>query len=203
MKKWFIMLPAVCAALFAFAACGGNTLDPLNAMLDLDYSQIVLTVKNTFAEDLPSTDFDEEMSLTSVYEITYAGDAANVHYVVERFAKIDGMVVDESLAVPETYEGEALFEKGVLVSKTDDGVSIPDNISGIGFDFQDKYFKNVQLEDMYFIADVSDPGAFMGSRINCTDMKVKAIFLDSFYNIIISYTSNEGTAVDITYDFTL
>lgn len=202
MKKLIFMIAAGFAALFTFTACAEPNFDHLNNMLDLEYSKIVLTVKDIFFEDLPSTDFDEEISLTSVYEITYSGDVANVHYVVERFAQIDGILVDESLATPEKLEGEAMIKDGFVVTKPDDDVWIPTQIAD-GLNFKTKYFNNIDLGDTNFKADVKDPGAFMGTEIFCTDMQVAVSFLDSLSAMLITYNKQSGNKIEILYEFTL
>lgn len=202
MKKLILALSVFCAALFTFTACAGPNLDHLNDMLDLDYSKIVLTVKDIFFEDLSLSDFDEEVSLTSVYEITYSGDVANVHYAVERFAQIDGTLADESLATPEKLEGEAMIKDGLVITKPDDDVWIPIQIAG-GLNFNNRYFDNIDLGDMYFKADVKNPSAFMGTEIYGTDMKVYAGFIDSFINMLITYRAQSGNNIEILYEFTL
>ncbi len=202
MKKLILALSAFCAALFTFTACAGPNLDHLNDMLDLDYSKIVLTVKDIFFEDLPLSDSNEEVSLTSVYEITYSGDVANVHYLVERFAQIDGILADESLATHEMLEGEAMIKDGLVITKPDDDVWVPIQIAG-GLNFKSQYFDNIDLGDMYFTADVKNPRAFMGSELYCTDMKVSAGFIDSFINMSITYRAQSGNNVEILYEFTL
>ncbi len=204
MKKLVFMLTAVCVALFTFTACANDNYEKLNDMLELDYSKIVITVKDTFFEDLPLSDFNEEISLTSKYEITYSnGDTANVHYTVEQFAQIDGMVVDENLATPKKLEGDAVIKNGELVSKTDDGVWLPTQILDDGLDFEKEYFKNADFGDGHFVADVINPSAFMGTSIVCTEMRAGAGFSGSFDNIVITYKSDGGNKVKIIYDFYL
>lgn len=209
MKKLILMFLAGCAVLCAFTACSKDDaeqekIERLNSFLEINYSKIVLTVKDTFIEDLPLSDVNEELSLTSEYVITYTDEnTVHVDYCVERFAQIDGILADENLATPEKIKGEAVIVDGAVASKTDDDAYIPPQIIGGGLDFKKIYFENINLGDMYFIADVKDPDSFMGTAITCSDMKVETSFLDAFYNILITYRSESGSKVEIRYAFTL
>ena len=197
MKKKWIMFAAVCA----FSCClglvgcdmGSNTgeYDALNAMLDADYSQIVLTVTDTF---------DKNTSLTSEYTVKYSTDTITVTYTVERFneASLDNPSTD----IKTTLTGEAVIEDGAIVSRSGDDIKLPVDIAKPRLTFNKKYFENVNLTGVNLKADVKNADAFLGSQVSCTGMKVSATFLDVFYNINISYTSAGGNKVEYKYVFT-
>lgn len=196
MKKHIFMLAAVGVAACCLGACttepAVNEYDVLNDMLNKSYSQIVLTVTDTF---------DENTWLTSEYIMEYSDSGVTVNYSVEKFDKIDASLDGPLENVKTILTGEVVIENGIVISDNDD-VNITADIAEIGLNFNGDYFDNAQLEDMSLKADVKNVSAFLGSQLTCTDMKVQATFLMVFYNIKITYTSESGSKVEYNYAFT-
>ena len=198
MKKQFLAFAAIGVAVCCLGACAKKTdngdnaeYDALNTMLKVDYSKIELTVTNTY---------DEDTSLESKYLMTYSDTRITVEYSVERFIEIS--LDNPSAEVKTTLTGVAVIKDGDI-SFTGDDVGITSEIANPKLTFKKDYFKDAQLTDMYLIADVKNASAFLGSQLKCTDMKVKAIFLDVFYEIQISYVSEIGSKVEYAYTFNI
>lgn len=199
MKKSIILIASVCAAACCFGACENNVADTsqydqLNEMLNASYSQIVLTVENTF---------DEHTSLKSEYVINYSESVVTVNYTVEKFATIEADLDGTLSDIKTTLVGEAKIKDGVVFFVEGDDISLTADIAQPGLTFKKEYFENVDLTGVYLMADVKNASAFLGSQITCTDMHVKATFLEVFYNIDITYTSAGGSQVAYSYAFTL
>ena len=190
-------IPVILTLCVAAAVCGGCTTennevyDNLNAKLKLNYSQIVLTVTN---------DIDEETTLTSEYAMKFADGGMTVTYSVER---LPGISLDATASGKTTLVGEAKVAGGSVTYLSGDKVDLDVVTAGTGLNFNKDYFTNVDSADMYFKADVTNPGGFMGSSLNCTDMKVSAVFLQAFYEIEINYKGQEGNSVKYLYAFSL
>lgn len=188
------LIPAV-TVLLAAAVLGGcktkqnNEYDALNKMLDYDYSQIVLTVTN---------DFGGEAVLVSEYTMKISDSGVTVNYSVERFS---GLSLGSTTAEKTTLTGEATVAGGEVTYVSGDEADLGAVTASGGFDFQKDYFENADLTETYLTADVKNPSAFMGSEITCTEMKVKAIFIDRFYEIKINYKSQSGALVEYKYVF--
>ena len=198
MKKRLLTIAAIGVAVCCLGACkpassgtAADEYDDLNAMLNADYSQIVLTVTNTY---------DEDTSLKSEYTITYSETQITVEYSVERF--VDISLDNPSKEIKTTLSGVAVIINDDI-SFNGDEVDITAEIAKPGLTFKKDYFKNAQLTGNYLIADVKNASAFLGSQLNCSDMKVNAIFLDMFYEIQISYISESGNKVEIEYLFNI
>lgn len=193
MKKTFFMLAVVCAAVCCLSACT-NEYDALNAMLNADYSKIVITVTDTF---------DENTRLQSEYIMCFSENETTVNYTVEKFAIIgdsfDNLITD----VKTVLTGEAVIRDGVIVSVNGDDVNLPALVTKRGLNFKKRYFENVQLTGLYLEADVKNASGFLGIGLTCSNMKVQATFLKVFDNICITYTSESGNQVEYKYVFTL
>lgn len=196
MKKPILMLAAVGAAACCFGACGESYDEyaTLNEMLNADYSQVVLTVTNTF---------DERTSLSSVYTIKYFGVTVTVEYAVEQFTKIDASLDGPAEDVITTLTGEMIIQGGVVTSRDGDDVNLTAEVAYIGLEFKEEYFANVELTGNYLKAEVTNASAFLGSQLTCTDMKVYATFIEVFNEITVTYTSESGSLVEYDYIFTL
>lgn len=192
MKKTIFAVAAACAAALSLGACttASDEYAPLNAMLDLNYSKIILTVTDTF---------DDTASLTSEYEMEYSDGGVTVKYSVERFTEVslDAPAANEKT----TLTGTAQIKDGAVTGG--ENVNLPATIADTGLTFKGEYFENAELEGTYLKADVKNVSGFMGADIVCSDMKVFATFLDSFYNIRITYTGEKGNAVKCLYEFSL
>ncbi len=190
----FLALAVSCCAI-CLAACTAEAYDgyqALNDMLRADYSKVILTVTDTF---------DETTALRSEYAFVYGDGEITVQYRVERFAEIGDLT--EQTALKRTLSGEAVIKDGAIVSQSGDEAELPSADGARGLAFRREYFKNATLTGVYLKADVKDPEAFLGTKIVCDDMKVEATFLEVFYAIRISYTSGMGSAVEISYEFSL
>ncbi len=194
MKKMIFVLAAVCAAVCCLGACGkseSDSYDSLDEMMKMSYSQIDVSVTNTF---------DENTSLKSEYKVSYSGNSITVTYEVEKFSafELDGPLP----GFKTTMKGEAVIENGTIVSVNGDEVDLPATVMKPGFTFKKKYFADATLTDAYFIADVKEPNRFFDTNIPCSNMKVKATFLEVFHDIRITYTSERGSEVEYKYLFT-
>ena len=194
MKKQYFALVTVGIAACCLGACKSkhDEYDALNAMLHANYSQMSITVTDTF---------DENTSLKSIYLVTYLGDFAIVDYSIEQFAELslDGPT---SSSAKTTRTGKATIEYDT-VRIEGDSVDIDFySIAHPKLTFAKANFINVLLSDVYLIADVEDPSAFLGAEIDCSNMTVTAMFRDVFDNIQINYTSEGGNEVNYTYIFT-
>ena len=197
MKKFIPVLAALCLGAAAVAGCTAEEdnipaekYDELNAMLAKDYSQIVLTVENTYGTD----------TLESVYTINYTNGGMTVEYSVERFAELS---LGTAAQLKTTVTGEAKIEGDEITYIDGEKVDLTAVIQSGGINFKKEYFKNAELTDMTFDADVKNPQGFIGSEITCTNMTVSATYLYFFYSINISYTSQSGNYVKYSYKFTV
>lgn len=200
MKKQILAFAAIGVAACCLGACTKvdkdkdnsfvNEYDNLNAMLNANYSQIEITVTDTF---------DENTSLKSDYIIKYSDSQIKVEYSVEEFAEVS---LDGTSDLITTLKGEAVIKDGAI-SFDGDKVGITADIAKLGLNFNENFFTNAQLTGNYFIADVEFASAFLGSAIECSSMKVNATFFEVFYDIQITYVSESGNNVEYTYIFTL
>lgn len=196
MKKQILMLTAVCAAACCLGACGEpyDEYATLNDMINADYSQVVLTVTDTF---------DEHTSLSSVYTIKYSGVTVTVEYEVEKFTKIDASLDGPAEDVITTLTGVMVIEGGVVTSRDGDDVCLTAEVAYIGLEFKKEYFANAELTGNFLRAEVTDASAFLGSQLTCTDMRVYATFIEVFNEINITYISGSGSFVEYDYIFTI
>lgn len=194
MKK-FIAVIAVIAAACCLGACKGKkeeqTFDQyqaLNEMLGASYSQISLTVTDTF---------DENTSLKSEYTIKFSDSETTVQYSVERFAGLS--LDDTSSDVKTTLTGTAVIKNGKVTGGEEVGITA--DMAKTGLTFKEEYFENITINGVSLKADVKNASAFLGSDIVCSDMKVEAKYLILFNTIEISYTKN-GNKIEYKYVFT-
>ena len=193
MKK----IPVIMTLCVAAAVCGGcatestKEYDELNAKLNLNYSQIVLTVNNTV---------DEGSVLTSEYTMKFTEGEVKVNYSVERFAEVS---LDSATTGKTTVVGEAKIADGKVTYVSGENVNLDVLKTGTGLNFKKEYFNNIDLTGIYLIADVTNPTGFMGSPLTCSEMKVRATFLEVFFDIRISYLAQSGNSVEYIYNFSL
>ena len=195
MKKKLILAIAAISAAACFGACGKNNggfnhYDEINKMFNMDYSQIAVTVTDTF---------DSSTKLVSEYTMTYSGSEITVEYNVER---VTGISIDTGAVQTEKHTGTAVIRNGAVIS--DDGGMI-DTVPSANFKFKADYFTNVVevMIDIQLDADVKNPSAFMGTQMTCTDMHVVANYFDSIRDMQITYTAESGNTVNISYVFTV
>lgn len=196
MKK-LALTAALCLSLCCLSACDEkpdvvpDRYGALNDMLGAAYSQIAITVTETFGEGL---------SLKGEYVITYAEGIPSLSYRVEQFAEFgDAEELPEDLKI--TLSGEAVMKDGKLQTVEGDALQVSPYFAD-GLTFKEEYFGNAELTDVYLRADVKDPVSFLGDpTLRCNGMYVEAVFLDLFVEIGISYTAEDGSAVEYTYEF--
>ena len=195
MKKRILAILIVCAAVAVAGGCEKipenvpNEYDELNAMLAHSYSQIVLTVTN---------EFDEDSVLTSEYTMKFSDAGMTITYSVERFS---GISLDSEASFKKTLTGEAVIADGKVSYVQGDNVNLDAVTVGEGLNFKEEYFSNTEFTEVTVKADVTDPSGFMGAEFTCTEMKMKAKFLEVFYNIEITYTAQSGNHVTYNYKF--
>lgn len=197
MKKSILIISAAaaCVAACSLGACSCNNkktseYDALNAMQDATYSQITLTVTETYSDGL---------SLESNYFIEYSEDEITVEYTFERFSSLS--IGDSSTNFKTLHTGAATIKNGeVIVAGEDAGVT--ESFANPKFTFRKDNFENAVFENgTSFSADVKNAASFWGLAVSYTDMKVYAVWVnDEFSTIKINYTQN-GVAVEYRYIF--
>lgn len=196
MKKSVLMITAAaaCVAACGFGACsckksGNSGYDKLNDMLNANYSQIALTVTDTF---------DDESTLISEYIIKYSESEITVEYTVERFSSLSLDGTSDSFKTVLT--GTAVIKDGSVTGGEEVGITA--SIANPKLNFKSSYFGQAYLTDTSLLAEVKEPSAFLGIAVSsCTDMKVNAKFSDVFSDIKVIYTQN-GNKVEYKYVFT-
>lgn len=194
------MIAALCTAACSLAACRSSCrgedefykYEQLNSILKdtyQHYSQISLTVTDTFGEDI---------SLESKYTIKKSENEITVEYRVERFSILS--LDDPATEVKTVYEGTATIKEGMVTGGEDVGINA--DIATPHLTFMKQYFENATLTALNLSADVVNPSEFLGADLTCTDMKVYAEFLAVFSSIKINYTEN-GNKVQYLYQFTI
>lgn len=193
MRKSILMIAAASVAACCLGACTVSCNDQsefykyeqLNSMLSEKYSQISLTVTDTF---------DEDTTLKSEYVFKYSESEITVEYSVER---LTGLSLDEPSAdFKTTHKGTAVIKDGAVTGGEEVGITA--DMASLKFNFKESYFENATLTGVYLKADVKSVGSFLGLALDCTDMKVYAEFLEVFYNISLSYKQGDNK---IVYDY--
>lgn len=193
-RKFIPVILAGCAAAAIFGGCTtdeSTNYEELNAKLDLEYSQIVLTVTNTY---------DENSVLTDKYTIKHVEGVVTVNYSIERFAEVS---LDSATDEKTTIVGEAVVMGENVIYIDGEEAPLDALAAGTGLSFKQEYFVNATLADGSLNADVSNPSGFMGALLNGTSMKVSATFGEAFNNIKITYNAKDGHQVEYLYSFTV
>ena len=198
MKKEFFALAVVGVAACCFGACKQSNdkaeYEALTKKLKASYSQIELTVTDTF----PAGD-----SLQSKYTMSYSSNSITVNYEVEQFVEIS-LDAPASTGAKTTLTGVVAVVQYDIVSVAGDEVDLDFYaIAHPSYTFDKNYFKNAEWTGNYFTANVDNPKGFMGSKINCKNMKVAVIFNDEVLDKLeISYNSASGSQIKYSYAFT-
>ena len=195
MKKAVLLISSICASACALSACSAcgekevSVYDSLNSMLVASYSQISISVDNTFT--------DADITLGSVYMLIYNEDTITVQYRVERLNELsfDNPTTEPKYAI----EGTAVIVDGMITGGNDVGLNV--YIANIPLEFNEKYFSNTVIDETSLSADVISPSEFLGSKIDCTDMKVMAKFSDVLESITVTYNL-DAQEVEYRYVFT-
>lgn len=195
-KKYIPLITTVCVAAAVCAGCttkgADNTeYDKLNAKLQADYSQIVLNVTN---------EIDEDTTLSGEYTMNFSDDGVTVTYRVETLPELS---LDTTAGEKLTLTGEAKITGKTVTYVSGDEAPLDALTAGKGLNFKSEYFKNADLTDTHLIADVVNPGGFMGSQLKCTGMKVNASFVSVFSEISVTYTGQGGNRVEYLYTFSV
>ena len=195
MKKPVLLISAICVSACALSACNAcgekevSVYDNLNSMLVASYSQISISVENTFT--------DADITLESVYVLIYGEDTITVQYRVER---LSGLSYDNPTTEPKyATEGTAVISDGMITGGNDVGLTV--YIANIPLEFNEKYFSNIVLDETSLSADVTKTSEFLGSKVDCTDMKVIAKFSDVLESITVTYNL-DSQKVEYRYVFT-
>ena len=190
MKKSFVFVVILCLLVCLAACTPQQGSEQLNEKLKANYSQISLSVTTKYLGE----------TLTSTVTTTTEGDVSTVTYSIQQFSTFNEGI-PESLIV--TKQGTLTVEKGVITSIDGDEADI--DVSGVSagnLSFDDNYFKNANLTATQFTAEVSAPAAFLGTAVQCSDMKVSATFDKTFVKtIVITYTA-DGAEVTYSYQCT-
>ena len=193
-RKYIPVILAGCATAAIFGGCTTDDsakYDELNAKLDLEYSQIVLKVTNTY---------DTDSVLTSQYTIKHVEGMVTVNYSIERFAEVS---LDSATDEKTTIVGEAVVMGENVIYIDGEKAPLDALTTGTGLRFKQEYFVNATLTDGSLQADVSNPSGFMGALLNGTSMKVNATFGDALNEIKITYLAQGGYQVEYLYAFTV
>lgn len=196
MKKIILLISAAIAAC-ALSACEfscakdskGYSYEQLNSMLNANYSQIVISVNNTFT--------DENITLESEYKVKYTQSEITVDYKVERFSSIS--LDSPASDVKTVYEGRAVIVGNVISGGEE--VGLTKDIAQLNLTFNEDYFRNISFDKTSISADVTNPGAFLGTSLSCTDMHVEGKFNGVFESITITYKQS-ANEIEYRYIFT-
>jgi hypothetical protein len=101
-----------------------------------------------------------------------------------------------------TKSGEAFIENGEITSFNGDAVEIPEYETLVGkFTFRENNFKNAEITESTFSADVIDLGALLGTESSAKAGKIYLEFtLKKITKITLSYTES-GAFVSAVYEF--
>ena len=214
MKKIIISIVLILALLMSFVACGdkdsnetpsdGDTTPPITQ--PSEPQKTVYDVLNGFTKQsykkiqLDITTLTDDIELEANYTLT----EKKVEYSIEQLNLLpsDGNLNNISPNYKTTIQGNAIIENGKVTKLDDKSVNLPeyDELKG-AFDFKESYFKNIQVDNGKFAADVVDASDFMDIDKTIGDMKIIVEYNDTaFKKISLSYkTSN--SAVTTVYVF--
>ena len=196
MKRHIFIICVLCALACALTGCKPvkkpvyDEYAGLNTKLGASYSQISITVNNTFT--------DEDITLESKYTVKYSQSEITVDYKVERFASVS--LENPTDEVKTVYEGTAVIVGGIISGGSEVGLTA--DISKLSLNFKEEYFNNAVLTGIFFKADVKNASAFLGADVSCTDMTVSAEYVEVFSVIEINYTES-GNKIQYLYEFTI
>ncbi len=187
MKKKIFALIILTVAVLTLCACSDSDgYSDLNKMSALSYGEIKIEVK---------TSYDGE-TLKDVYEVNNDGSKSVVNYSIERLSEVSLSGVGEYKTVKT---GTFTVENGKIT-----GTEVTDFEAAAysGFNFNKEYFTDVILSDGKFEASVKSPAEFMGKPVLiCSNMKVNVTYGEALESAIITYTSEKGAEIEISYTF--
>lgn len=201
MKKSIFSILALCTACAAAAGLSGckscdddgpDAYGKIQEILNKNYSQIVLTVTDTFAEGV---------SLQSVYTVNYGESDVTIEYSIEKFTSLSLDAASPQFKTVKT--GSVVLKDGVIVKQEGDSADFSyELISAGGLNFKEEYFTAVTINNVSFKADITNPSGFFGTAVDCTGAKIQSVFADYMAEIVVSYTSSSGSSVEYEYRFT-
>lgn len=193
-KKLILTVIALTLTLLLLTACNsyGSTLQDITRLLKIDYSKVTLNVTTTTSG----------VTLEGVYVLTFEEDATTIDYSFDKLNDLS-MDGDNAGSYIDTVKGKAVVKNGVVV----DGnltEQLPQEVYFNGISFKQAYFENYTMTGAMFEADVKNPKAFMSNnKLVCSDMHVTVLYSkDALSKIEITYHSENGSDVSITYLFT-
>ena len=164
--------------------------DRLNDLAEASYSMVELHI----------TTQSGDVELKGAYVLT----PDQVTYSVEQLNLLpsEGTLDGGSPSYKITLEGTATIENGKITHFDGDAVELPSHVELSGaFHFQENYFKNVQMKDGEFTAEVVSVSAFLGTNQELSDVKLAVKYNDSaFERIVITYKT-ENASVTTEYVF--
>ena len=193
-KKILLTVIALVLALVCLTACNKfeSALKNVTSLLDVKYSKIALHVTTT----------TNGFELKGVYTFTFEKDKTTVDYSFDKLNELslDGNNEEEYIS---TVTGTAVVKDGVIV-EGDTSLELPQEINLQRMTFRSTYFKNYTITSSKFEADVSNPKGFTGNKeLKCSNMHLKILCRkDALSQIAITYLSEGGSKVKITYVFT-
>lgn len=193
-KKLILAVIALTLTLTLLTACNGYdaTLQDITRLLKVDYSKITLNVTTTTSGVI----------LEGIYTLTFEENATVIDYSFDKLNELS-MDGDNANSYIDRVSGSARVKDGVVV---DGNVAeqLPQEIYFSGLTFKQAFFENYTMTGAMFEADVKNPKAFMSNiNLECTDMHVTVLYSKaSLSKIAITYLSENGSDVSITYLFT-
>lgn len=193
-KKILLLIIALVLALTILAACSSYsaTLDKINELLKVDYSEITIEVATTA----------KGYTLNGVYKFTFEGGQTTIDYSFDRLNELDvnNPNPDEFIT---RVTGRAVVQDGVIV-EGGESLNLPATADFNGIKFKETFFDNYSIDKNEFNADVVNVKAFIGNNsVVCNDMHVRVLYnKDSLRKITLTYTSGNGANAEITYRFT-
>lgn len=193
-KSVLLTIIALTLTLVLFAACNSydSTLQQLNRLLKVDYSEVKLTVTTT----------SQDITLTGIYTLTFDGDKTVIDY---SYDKLNGLDINGNNAdsYVSTVSGHAVVEDGMIV-EGNTAEQLPQEINYNGLSFKQAFFANYTMTGAKFEADVKVPKGFTGDKdLECSNMHVSVLYNNTAISkIAITYVSEKGADVSITYLFT-
>lgn len=194
-KKIVFTAIALALTLVLLAACGGgynSTLQQITKLLKVDYSEITLNV----------TTVTSDYTLNGIYTLTFEGDKTTIVYSYDKLndLSLDGNNADSYVT---KVSGRAVVENGVIV-EGNKAEQLPEEINYNGITFKQAFFENYTMTGATFEADVKVPKGFTGNNsLVCSNMHVTVMYSKvALSKIAITYVSEKGSDVNITYLFT-
>ena len=193
-KLLFALIALSLTLVLLLTACTSYsfTLEEITKLLKVDYSEVPLNVTTT----------TDGITLNGVYTLTFEGDKTIVDYSFDKLNDLD-INGDNANGYLTTGKGSAVVENGMVVEGSA-AVELPQEVDFNGLSFKPAFFENYSMTGAKFEADVKAPKAFLGNyRLECRNMHVTVLYSkDALIKIAITYVSENGSDVSITYLFT-